>query len=67
MGTGLAADHRQAYSGMPAPAPCSGGIPYLSEIPLIGHAVFTQNILVYLDLHHPAGYSAFIMFRTRHG
>jgi len=49
MGTGLAATIGKAYSGMPAPATFAPvAIPYLSEIPLIGRAVFTQNILVYL-------------------
>ncbi|MFN5687701.1 ABC transporter permease subunit, partial [Bradyrhizobium sp.] len=46
MGTGLAATIGKTYSGMPAPATFAPvAIPYLSEIPLIGHAVFTQNIL----------------------
>jgi len=68
MGTGVAAMIGKAYSGIPAPvtfAPIA--IPYLSDIPVLGRALFTQNILVYLiylilpfTLHH-------IMFRTRHG
>jgi len=68
MGTGLAATIGKAYSGTPAPAifpPIA--IPYLSDIPLLGRAFFTHNILVYLiyiilpiTLHY-------LMFRTRHG
>src|SRR3984893_14668755 len=49
MGTGLAATIGKAYSGMPAPATFAPvTIPILSDIPLIGRALFTQNILVYL-------------------
>ncbi len=68
IGTGLAATLGRGYAGMPSPAVFQPiAIPYLSEIPLLGRALFTQNILVYviylalpLALH-------FIMFRTRHG
>jgi simple sugar transport system permease protein len=68
MGTGLAATIGKAYSGMPAPATFAPvAIPYLSEIPLIGRAVFTQNILVYLIYIILPAVLHFIMFRTRHG
>lgn len=68
MGTGLAAIIGRAYSGIPAPASFAPiAIPYLSDIPVLGRALFTQNILVYLiylvlpfALHH-------LLFRTRHG
>lgn len=68
MGTGMAAMIGKAYSGIPAPATFPPlAIPYLSEIPILGRALFTQNILVYLiylvlpfALHH-------LLFRTRHG
>ncbi len=68
MGTGLAAMVGKAYSGIPAPASFAPiAIPWLSDIPLLGRALFTQNILVYLiylvlpfALHH-------LLFRTRHG
>ncbi len=68
MGTGLAATLGKAYSGMPAPATFTiVAIPYLSDIPLLGRALFTQNIPVYviyvvlpIALHY-------VMFRTRHG
>lgn len=68
MGTGLAAMIGKAYSGIPAPATFPPiAIPYLSDIPVLGRALFTQNILVYLiyivlpfALHH-------LLFRTRHG
>jgi ABC-type uncharacterized transport system permease subunit len=68
MGTGLAATVGKAYSGMPAPATfASVAIPYLSDIPLIGRAIFTQNILVYLIYIVLPAILHFIMFRTRHG
>jgi general nucleoside transport system permease protein len=68
MGTGLAATVGKAYSGMPAPATFAPvAIPYLSDIPLIGRAIFTQNILVYLIYIVLPLILHFIMFRTRHG
>ncbi len=68
MGTGVAAMIGKAYSGIPAPATFPPiAIPLLSELPLVGRALFTQNILVYLIylvlpfcIHH-------LLFRTRHG
>jgi len=68
MGTGLAAMIGKAYSGIPAPATFAPiAIPFLSDIPILGRALFTHNILVYIiylvlpfALHH-------LLFRTRHG
>lgn len=68
MGTGVAAMVGKAYSGIPAPVTFPPiAIPFLSGLPLVGRALFTQNILVYLiylvlpfALHH-------LLFRTRHG
>jgi general nucleoside transport system permease protein len=68
MGTGVAATVGKAYSGMPAPATFAPvAIPSLSEIPLIGRAIFTQNILVYLIYIVLPVILHLIMFRTRHG
>jgi ABC-type uncharacterized transport system permease subunit len=68
MGTGLAATIGKAYSGMPARATFAPiEIPYLSDIPLLGRALFTQNILVYLIYIVLPVALHFIMFRTRHG
>jgi ABC-type uncharacterized transport system permease subunit len=68
MGTGLAATIGKAYSGMPAKATFAPvEIPYLSELPLLGRALFTQNILVYLIYLVLPVALHFIMFRTRHG
>lgn len=68
MGTGIAAMIGKAYSGIPAPVTFPAiAVPFLSDLPLVGRALFTQNILVYLvyivlpfALHH-------LLFRTRHG
>jgi general nucleoside transport system permease protein len=68
MGTGLAATIGKAYSGMPARATFAPvAIPYLSDIPLLGRALFTQNILVYLIYIVLPAVLHFVMFRTRHG
>jgi ABC-type uncharacterized transport system permease subunit len=68
MGTGLAATIGKAYSGMPAKATFAPvEIPYLSELPLLGRALFTQNILVYLIYVVLPVALHLIMFRTRHG
>lgn len=68
MGTGIAATIGKAYAGMPAPATFKPyAIPYLSDIPVLGRALFTQNILVYLIyIILPLGLH-YLMFRTRHG
>jgi general nucleoside transport system permease protein len=68
MGTGLAATIGKAYSGMPARATFAPvEIPYLSDIPLLGRALFTQNVLVYLIYIVLPVALHFILFRTRHG
>jgi simple sugar transport system permease protein len=68
MGTGLAATIGKAYSGMPAPATFAPiPIPLLSDIPLLGRALFTQNILVYLIYIILPVALHYLMFRTRHG
>jgi ABC-type uncharacterized transport system permease subunit len=68
IGTGMAATIGRAYSGMPAPATFAPiAIPYLSDIPLIGRALFTQNILVYLIYIILPVALHYMMFRTRHG
>lgn len=68
MGTGLAATVGRAFSGMPAKATFQPvALPYLSEIPVIGPAFFSQNALVYLIfIILPAGLH-YLMFKTRHG
>lgn len=68
MGTGVAATIGKAYSGVPAPATFAAvAVPVLSDLPVIGRALFCQNILVYfiyiilpIALHH-------FMFHSRYG
>jgi general nucleoside transport system permease protein len=68
MGTGMAATIGKAYSGMPARATFAPvAIPYLSDIPLLGRAFFTQNLLVYLIYIVLPIALHFLLFRTRHG
>jgi len=68
MGTGLAATVGKAYSGIPAPATFTPvEIPLLSEIPVLGRALFSQNILVYLIYIILPVIIHIVMFRTRHG
>lgn len=68
MGTGLASTIGRNYSGMPARASFEGvSIPLLDQIPILGRALFSQNILVYLIyIILPIGLS-YLMFYTRHG
>ena len=67
-GSGLASSIGSPYSGQPAKAIFDGyAIPYLSELPIVGRAIFSQSWIVYvvwivlpLLLH-------WLLFRTRHG
>ncbi|WP_026226803.1 ABC transporter permease [Hoeflea sp. 108] len=68
MGTGLAATVGRAFSGMPAKATFQPVIvPYLSEIPILGPAFFSQNVLVYLIFIIVPVAIHCLMFKTRHG
>ncbi|OCJ02962.1 sugar ABC transporter [Rhizobium sp. AC27/96] len=68
MGNGIASSIGRAYSGMPARATFSGiEIPLLSDLPILGKAFFSQNILVYLIYIILPVILSYIMFRTRHG
>ena len=68
IGTGLAATIGKPFSSMPAPVSFEPLIiPYLSDLPIIGRGLFSQNILVYaiyiiipIALHY-------LLFKTRHG
>ena len=67
-GAGIAAAVGRSYSGQPAHSVFAGvAIPYLSDIPVLGRAVFSQNLLIYviwivlpLAMH-------WLLYRTRHG
>ena len=68
MGTGLAAWVGEPYAGRPAAATFGKVVvPYLSDLPLIGKALFSQNILLYfIFIILPIGLH-FLLFKTRHG
>lgn len=68
IGTGLAATIGKAYSGMPAPATFRPiHIPVLSDLPFLGRALFSHNVLVYLIFFILPVILHGLMFRTRHG
>ncbi len=67
-GGGLASVFGRAYSGQPARAIFEGWtVPVLSDLPVLGRAVFSQSPLVYLIwIVLPLTFHA-LLFRTRHG
>ncbi|MET4633331.1 MULTISPECIES: ABC transporter permease [Kaistia] len=68
LGSGLAVTIGKGYSGMPAKATFEKIIvPYLSDLPILGRAFFSQNILVYLIYLIIPAVISFVLFRTRHG
>ena len=68
LGTGLANAIGKAYSGLPARATFERVvIPYLSDIPVLGRAFFSQNVLLYLIYLILPFIFHFLMFKTRHG
>ncbi len=68
IGTGLAATIGKAYSGTPAPATFKPlDIPYLSDLPFFGRALFSHNILVYVIFLVLPLFLHWLLFRTRHG
>ncbi len=68
VGSGLAATVGKTYSGRPSPVVFEPVvIPVLNQIPVLGQAFFSQNVLVYLTfIILPIGLH-FLMFKTRHG
>ena len=68
IGTGLAATIGKPYSSTPAPVTFEPVIiPYLSDLPIVGRGLFSQNILVYvIYIILPIGLH-YLMFKTRHG
>lgn len=67
LGTGLANAIGKAYSGLPARATFERVvIPYLSDIPILGRAFFSQNVLLYLIYLILPFIFHFLMFKTRH-
>ncbi len=68
IGSGLAAVIGKPYSSTPAPVTFEPLIiPYLSDLPIVGRGIFSQNILVYVVyIVLPIGLH-YLMFKTRHG
>lgn len=68
IGTGLAATIGKPFSSTPAPVSFEPVIiPFLSDLPIVGRGLFSQNILVYVIYFVlPIGLH-YLMFKTRHG
>ena len=66
LGLGLAGLIGQSFVGMPRPPIGLITIPVLSDIPLIGAALFRQDVVVYLSLVLMVGV-AYVLNRTRIG
>lgn len=68
IGTGVAITIGKPYSSTPAPITFEPLIiPWLSDLPVIGRALFSQNILVYLIYIILPIALHYLMFKTRHG
>lgn len=68
IGTGLSATLGRPYSSTPAPATFEPLIiPGLSDLPIVGRGIFSQNVLVYLIYIVLPILLHVIMFKTRHG
>jgi general nucleoside transport system permease protein len=68
IGTGLANTIGRSYSGTPSPAVFQHvRVPLLSDIPILGPALFSQNVLLYfIYIILPLGLH-YLLFHTRHG
>ncbi|RUW56428.1 ABC transporter permease, partial [Mesorhizobium sp. M2A.F.Ca.ET.067.02.1.1] len=68
IGTGLANTIGRSYSGTPSAAVFERvEVPLLSDIPILGPALFSQNVLLYLIyIVLPLGLHS-LLFHTRHG
>ncbi len=68
LGTGLANRLGAPYAGPPIRAPLNSlPIPVLADLPVVGKAFFSHNVLVYLAYLILPLIIAFLLFRTRHG
>jgi simple sugar transport system permease protein len=67
-GSGLASSMGKSFSGQPAKAIFDTvTIPYLSDLPIVGRAIFSQNPLVYVIwIVLPVALN-WLLFKTRHG
>jgi general nucleoside transport system permease protein len=68
MGTGLSATVGRGYAGIPSPVTFPRvPVPLLSQIPILGPAFFSQNLLVYPIFILLPILIHLLMFKTRHG
>jgi simple sugar transport system permease protein len=68
IGTGLAATIGKPFSSTPAPVTFEPIIiPVLSDLPIVGRGLFSQNILVYIIYFALPIALHYLMFKTRHG
>jgi simple sugar transport system permease protein len=68
IGTGLANTIGRSYSGTPSPAVFEHvRVPLLSDIPILGPALFSQNVLLYLIYIILPIALHYLLFHTRHG
>lgn len=68
IGTGMAAMLGRPFSGSPVPATFEDlNIPFLSDLPFFGRALFSHNILVYVIFLALPIALHYMMFYTRHG
>ncbi len=68
LGSGLAATVGKAYSGAPVPAVFGPApLPWLSGLPILGKALFSQNVLVYLIYMVLPVAMHVVLYRTRLG
>ena len=67
-GSGFASAIGRSYAGQPAKSVFAGvAIPILSDIPILGRGVFSQNLLIYVIwIVLPLGLH-WLLYRTRHG
>jgi ABC-type uncharacterized transport system permease subunit len=68
LGTGLAATIGKSFAGQPAKAEFAAVVvPILSDIPVLGRVLFSQNIPVYFIYIVLPVAIHFLLFKTRHG
>jgi simple sugar transport system permease protein len=68
LGTGLSARLGASISGFRAPAPFTAlRLPLLSDIPIVGNALFEQPLLVYFAYLILPALISYLFMKTRHG
>lgn len=68
LANGLTGQIGRSYVGYPAPARLTPiEIPYLSDLPYIGRALFSHNLVVYIACILLPLAAYYLLFKTRHG